>query len=64
MMAKYLWDECIPQHFTRFFTKVKNPIVLSNPKLTYQKANGFMKNFIEEDPNRINILKYKTEKKI
>ena len=50
--------------FYSFFYKSENPIVLSNPKLTYQKANGFMKNFIEEDPNRINILKYKTEKKL
>ena len=28
--------------------------VISNPKLTYQKANAIVKIFIEEDANRIN----------
>ena len=58
MMVKYLWDECIPYNFIPFIYKSENHVVLSNPKLTYQKANGIAKNFIEEDPNCINILKY------
>ena len=62
MMVKYLWDECIPHDFTRFIYKSENYLILSNPKLTYQKANGIVKNFIEEDPNHINILNYKTKK--
>ena len=57
-MVKHLWDQCIPHDFTRFIYKSENHVVLSNPKLTYQKANGIAKNFIEEDPNCINILKY------
>ena len=61
MMVKY-FDECISHNFTRFIYKSENDAVLSNPKLRYQKANGIEKKFIEKDPNRINILKYKTEK--
>ena len=59
---KEKWDECILHDFTRYIYKSDNHVVLSNPKLTYQKADGMAKNFIEEDTNRINILKYKTEK--
>ena len=35
---------------------------MSNPKLTYQKANGIVKKFIEENSNNINLLKFKIEK--
>ena len=35
---------------------------MSNPKLTYQKANGIVKKFIEESSNNINPLKFKIEK--
>ena len=38
MMVKYLWDECIPYNFIPFIYKSENHVVLSNPKLTYQKA--------------------------
>ena len=41
--------------------KQKDYNSISNPKLTYQKANAIVKNFIEEDVNRINLLKYKIE---
>ena len=34
---------------------------MSNPKLTYQKANGIVKKFIEENSNNINLLKFKIE---
>ena len=37
-MVKHLWDQCIPHDFTRFIYKSENHVVLSNPKLTYQKA--------------------------
>ena len=61
-MVKFLWDECIPHDFTRCSYKNENYNAISNPKLTYQKANAIVKNFIEEDVNRINLLKYKIEK--
>ena len=38
IMVKYLWDECIPHNFIPFIYKSENHVVLSNPKLTYQKA--------------------------
>ena len=61
-MVKVLWDECIPHDFMRYIYKNENYSVISNPKLTYQKANTIVKIFIEEDVNRINLLKYKIEK--
>ena len=60
-MVKLLWDECIPHDFTRDIYKNENYNSINNPKLTYQKANAIVKNFIEEDVNRINLLKYKIE---
>ena len=60
-MVKFLWDECIPHDFMRYIYKNKNYNAISNPKLTYQKANAIVKNFIEEDVNRISLLKYKIE---
>ena len=60
-MVKFLWDECISHDFTRYIYKNENYNAISNPKLTYQKANAIVKNFIEEDVNRINLLKYKIE---
>ena len=60
-MVKFLWDECIPHDFTGYIYKNENYNSISNPKLTYQKANAIVKNFIEEDVNRINLLKYKIE---
>ena len=61
-MITFLWDECIPHVFTRYIYKSENHTVISNPKLTYQKANTIVKNFIEEDANRINLLKFRIEK--
>ena len=54
-MVKFLWDECIPHDFTRYIYKNENYNALSNPKVKYQKANAIVKNFIEEDFNRINL---------
>ena len=55
LMVKFISDECIPHDFTRCIYKTKNRAVISNPKLIYQKANATVKNFIEEDANRINL---------
>ena len=54
LMVKFIWDECILNDFTRYICKNENHAVISNTKLTYQKANAIVKNFIEEDANRIN----------
>ena len=61
-MVKFIWNECILHDFTRFICKQDNFLVISNPKLTYQIANAVVKEFIKEDRNWINILKYKIEK--
>ena len=62
-MIKFLWDDCIPHDFVRYMYKQQNYAVISKPNLTYQKANNIVKNFILEDMNRINTLKYKVEEK-
>ena len=59
---KFLWDECIPPDFAGYIYKNGSYNAISNRKLTYQKANAIVKNFIEEDVNRINFFKYKIEK--
>ena len=48
--------------FYAYIYKNENCNAISNPKLTYPKANAIVKSFIEEDVNRINLLKYKIEK--
>ena len=62
-MIKLLWGNCIPHGFVRYMYKQQNYAVISKPNLTYQKANNIVKNFILEDMNRINTLKYKVEEK-
>ena len=61
-MVEFLWDECIPHDFTRYIYKNENYNAISNAKMAYQKVNAIVKNFIEEDVNRINLLKYKIDK--
>ena len=44
--------------------KIENYVIISKPNLTYQKANDIVKNFLKEDANRINLLKYKVEQNL
>ena len=62
-IVKFLWDDCITQDFVRYMNKLKNYVIINKPNITYQKANDIVKNFFKEDPNRINLLKYKIEEK-
>ena len=62
-MVKYLWHDCISHDFIPYMYKQENYGVISKPNLTYQKANEIFKNFLLEESNRINILKYKIEEK-
>ena len=62
-MVKPLWDECITHDFVQYMYKIENYVVISKPNITYQKANEVVKNFINEDKNRINYLKFKIEEK-
>ena len=56
-------DEFITHDFVRYMYKIENYAVISKPNITYQKANEIVKNFINEDKNRINYLKFKIEEK-
>ena len=62
-MVKFSWDECIPHEFVSYIYKQHNFTQLSRPNLTYQKANNIVKEYLVEDNNRINRLKYKIEEK-
>ena len=62
-MLKFVWDECIPNVFIRYMYSKENYDVISDPKLTYQKANKIVEKFIMKNPNYINLLKYKIEEK-
>ena len=62
-MVKYLWDDCTPHDFVRYMYKQKNYALISNPNLTYQKANEIVKKILLEESNRINILKCKIGEK-
>ena len=63
-MVKFLWDECVTYDFVRYMYKIENYVIISKPNLTYQKANDIVKNFLKEDANRINLLKYKVEQNL
>ena len=56
-----LWDRCLPHAITRFIYSSKNYSILGDPKLTYQKVNGIVRKFVEENSNNINLLKIKME---
>ena len=58
-MVKFMWDICIPHEFISFILKQENYNIISQPNLTYQKANNIVKTYLFEDWNRINHLKYK-----
>ena len=62
-MVKFLWDKCVTRDLVRYMYKIENYAVISKPNITYQKANEIVKNFINEDKNQINYLKFKIEEK-
>ena len=66
-IVKFSWDECIPlklvQILHTIFFSAKNFNLISNPNLTYQKANEMALNYFFEDLNRINTAKFKIEEK-
>ena len=62
-MTKFMWDECILHEFVSFIYKEKYYNEISQPNLTYQRANNIVKEYLFEDWNRINYLKFKIEEK-
>ena len=62
-VIKFMWDECIPHEFVSFIYKKRYYNQISRPNLTYQKANIIVKEYLFEDMNRINHLRFKIEEK-
>ena len=58
-MVKFMCDMCVPHEFVSFILKQENYNIISQPNLTYRKANNIVKAYLFEDWNRINHLKYK-----
>ena len=51
-----VWDNCVLQS-TKFIYLKDNFIELSQPHITYQKANNIVVKFVEEDVQNIDLLK-------
>ena len=49
LMIKFLWEACIPNEFTRLIYKNGNNKKIADPKLTYQKANKFVIDWIQSE---------------
>ena len=55
---------CLYSHeFVNFMLERKSFNIISQPNLTYQKANAIVESYLLEDGNRINQLKYKMAEK-
>ena len=52
-----VWDTCVPHKFTKFTYLKDNFIELSEPHITYQKANNIVVKFVQEDVQNIDLLK-------
>ena len=62
-MIKFIWNECIPHEFVCFIYKEKYYEEIIQRNLTYQRANNIVKEYLVEDSNQINHLKFKIEEK-
>ena len=45
-MIKFMWNECIPHEFVRFIYKEEYYEEISQPNLTYQRANNIVKEYL------------------
>ena len=61
--VKFVWDLCFPNEFVSFMLKHNNYSIISQPNLTYQKANNIVKTYLAENKERISTLKYKLAEK-
>ena len=52
-----VWNTCVPHEFTKFIFQKDNFIELSQPHITYQKANNIVVKCVEEDVQNIDLLK-------
>ena len=51
--VKMIWGSCVSHKFTKFIFLKENFIELSQPHITYQKANNIVVKFVEEDMQNI-----------
>ena len=61
LYVKMLWDRCLQHAIARLIYSSKDYNILGDPKLTYQKANGIVRKFVEENSNNIHVLKIEME---
>ena len=54
---KMMWNECIPLKFPKFIYSKENFIQLSQPYISYQKANNIVKKLMEEENENKNLLR-------
>ena len=45
-MISFLWEVCIPTSLTAYIFQAENYQIIADPKLTYQKANKIVKQWI------------------
>ena len=62
-MVKFMWDVCVPNEFVSFMLKHNNYNMISQPNLTYQKANNIVKVYLAENKEQISTIKYKLAEK-
>ena len=62
-MVKFMWNVCVPNEFVSFMLKRNHYNLISQPDLTYQKANNIVKAYLAENKERISTIKYKLEEK-
>ena len=62
-MVKFMWDVCVLNEFVSFMLKHNNYNMISQPNLTYQKANNIVKAYLAENKERISTIKYKLAEK-
>ena len=52
-----IWDNCLSHKFSKFIYQKENFIELSQPHITYQKANNIVLTFVVEDAQNTDLLK-------
>ena len=52
-MVKFMWDVCVLNEFVSFMLKHNNYNMISQPNLTYQKANNIVKAYLAEKKNEL-----------
>ena len=55
--VKMIWNSCITRKFNKLIYQKENFIKLSQPHITYQKANNIVLKFVEEAAQNIDLLK-------